>query len=219
MATDGLNSFAIFNYNADDMEWSGRWSEAVIGYNVEHGSYYDNNKLSETDQVKEISRLASASNVGKPGKIVYRLSLHPSYIAQAKRNCRVWYYKDKREHDLRWVETLEPCPCRWWQAWWDRRFRFDWYSLCAYSIFESSSGSRQECCYSDDWFAWGSLIVGAPYGGAAERYHPDVDQEKNYEWDEKPYKECCGLSKLCHLYYERRPSDDCSAYEPPVWGK
>lgn len=201
------------------MEWSGRWSKAVIGYNVEGGSYYDNNRLSETIEVREISKLEAASNVGKAGKIVYRLSLSASVVAEAERDCRAWYKEDKKRNDLRWVETLESCPCRWWQAWWDRRFWFDWYSFCAYSFFASSSGSRQECCYSVDWFAWGSLVVGAPHGGAAERYHPNVNQQLNYEWDEKPYRDCCQRGRLCHLYYKRRPSDDCSSYEPQRRGE
>ena len=30
---------------------------------------------------------------------------------------------------------------------------------------------------------------------------------------------CCGLAGLCDLFLKRRPPNDCSGYQPPVWSK
>jgi fibulin 1/2 len=222
LATDGLNSFAIFNYNCGDLQWSGRWSKAVIGYNAEGGFHYENHRLSGYDEITQVDHEVSASNVGKQGKLVYRLSLDPSFIEKAKRDCIVWFEEDQKKDDLSWVEDLEPCPCRWWQAWWDRRFTFDWLSFCAYSTFASDFGSRQQCCYSSDWFSWGALLLGPPHGGSPKRYAPSVNFELHYRYDEKPRKDCCDVGNLCHLYYQRRPSRDCTDYVPQrrawFWG-
>ena len=36
-------------------------------------------------------------------------------------------------------------------------------------------------------------------------------------YDDHMFKDtCCGLAQMCSLYYTRRPSHDCTGYQPPV---
>lgn len=60
---------------------------------------------------------------------------NPAYL------CINWYYQ--QQYSL-WYSPYywwyvsyyyQPCPCFYWQAIWDYRFYFDWYSYCAYSSF------------------------------------------------------------------------------------
>ena len=72
----------------------------------------------------------------------------------------------------------------------------------------------QECCYN----AQGNLVVGSPGGGSVNSVVP-VDFPSLYDHIEKdliPYLYCCPWS--CGRYYEWRPSDDGTNYEPPLPG-
>jgi fibulin 1/2 len=145
------------------------------------------------------------------------------YCCEGNNDCRVWFDKDLNKTDLSQVEALEPCPCLWRQAWWDRRFTFDWSSFCAYSTFTSEFGSRQQCCYSSDWFSWGALLLGPPDGGSPQLYASSGDYcDLHDRYDEKPRRDCCDVENLCYLYYQRRPSRNCTGYLPQrrawVWG-
>lgn len=122
------------------------------------------------------------------------------------------------------VENLEPCPCTRRQAWWDERFDLpvaNWWQdtdKCASLISRKDDSWGQTCCYSNDWRSRGALIVGNPGGGRAQRY-TQAKQGQFYTSEAKSYMDCCIDSNLCHLYYQKRPSDDCSRYEPPEWSK
>ena len=36
-------------------------------------------------------------------------------------------------------------------------------------------------------------------------------------YDDHMFKDaCCGIAQMCSLYYTRRPSHDCTGYQPPV---
>ena len=80
----------------------------------------------------------------------------------------------------------------------------------------SNKGAGQSCCYNEH----GNLMVGAPDGGSLNRVHPKVGLPvlSHYFHDRVPYHDCCQQSHNCDKYYEKRPSDDSSNYEPPQLG-
>lgn len=155
------------------------------------------------------------------GKWFFRLETSMG-TARAEQKCRAWF---KKQPDPRpFLEYLEPCPCTARQAWRDERFipEANWWRKsvrCAYSTFPSIDGWEQKCCYSTDWRSWGALIVGFPGGGTPHRYDRFWNYRDHIESDVKSYAWCCVESALCHLYYEKRPSGDCSQYVPPEWSK
>ena len=60
----------------------------------------------------------------------------------------------------------------------------------------------------------GSLITSGINGGSTLYVSPD--NADDFEHDRMMKETCCGIAQLCHLYYQRRPSHDCTGYEPPV---
>ena len=46
-----------------------------------------------------------------------------------------------------------------------------------------------------------------------------LSNDEDFGRDRQMKETCCGIAQLCHLYYERRPSHDCTGYEPPVRSK
>ena len=82
--------------------------------------------------------------------------------------------------------------------------------------------ASQQACYDDA----GNLITSLLHGsGYFKSTHPRNDQLPviHYFADQLPYLACCKFqtqgSRLCQLFQERRPTDDCSDYIPPRPGK
>jgi hypothetical protein len=81
-------------------------------------------------------------------------------------------------------------------------------------VYFSQSGAGQQCCYNGD-----SLIVGPPAGGTLDVVSPAKSVLGHMYRDVLPWFYCCKYSQNCEKYYERRPSDDGSRYDPPPVGK
>ncbi|XP_038070480.1 sushi domain-containing protein 2-like [Patiria miniata] len=117
---------------------------------------------------------------------------------------------------------LSPCPCTASQARGDSNFDESNYGIstnhpgaasCYRSASPSSSGSGQQCCYRSS----GSIIVGPPGGGTADRYSPASiwSTAQHWRYDVRPWNACCKdqlNSANCWTYYRYRPSDSCSGY-------
>ena len=60
-------------------------------------------------------------------------------------------------------------------------------------------------------------MVGPQNGGSLDRVHIEsgVPVLSHFFHDLVPYLDCCLLSENCAKYFEKRPSDDGSKYEPP----
>ena len=60
-------------------------------------------------------------------------------------------------------------------------------------------------------------MVGPTNGGSLDRVHVEagVPAISHFFHDLVPYLDCCLLSDNCGKYFEKRPSDDSSNYEPP----
>ena len=86
--------------------------------------------------------------------VIYQLSVSADVIQQLRKKCYDMHREDiilhKDIHDI--YNSLEPCPCTWWQGWRDRRFIFQWQawydgSLCHQQRFPRNEAA-QFCCYS-----------------------------------------------------------------------
>lgn len=220
LATGGQHSFAMYLYDEEGLEWADRSTKGVIGYSAAGGNNFFNHPLSQTDDILKIGSSRSASNIGATGHLLYLVSLPPTFFQLAEERCLQWYDRDRHflGSEIRSLQSVDPCPCQWWQAWFDDMFVFYWNTFCAVSVFPSGSHG-QECCYSSHRETFGALLTGAPDGGSVDLYHASVDEERHNSLDVTPYYDCCTISGHCDLYYERRPSDTCSRYEPPFRGQ
>ena len=89
--------------------------------------------------------------------------------------------------------------------------------------YRSNEGSGNQCCYGNN----GNLIVGPTSGGSVDKVSTVGSTRLNYLSnlikhqfeDILPFIFCCkGTQTSCDIYYQRRPSDDGSAYNPPIPG-
>ncbi|KAJ8037432.1 Sushi domain-containing protein 2 [Holothuria leucospilota] len=137
-----------------------------------------------------------------------------------KPECSDWF----EELNSKKIEFVPSCPCTEDQASVDGNFRrdgsssLDYFHEGASSCYRSSFGvttAGQQCCYSPD----GNILMGPPGGGTADAFAPgnslNAGTIKHLWYDVLPWVSCCKLSNECEIYYEHRPSDDCSDYEPP----
>jgi hypothetical protein len=82
--------------------------------------------------------------------------------------------------------------------------------------YSSLSSSTQECCYDVS----GRLLTGSPGGGSVHKMPLAKSRAGHFREDVRPYLLCCtGYAPSCQKYYERRPSDDGTRYQPQVPGK
>lgn len=180
-------------------------------------------------------------NTGLTGRYFWRIE--NSDGEKALERCLSWARFQLKILFLYWharfvkSDSSMACPCSGWQAWFDRRFLWDWrkYSwpdwcfesrrvkYIRYNFFGGYVyfSMRQLCCYSTDWQDWASLKIGPPDGS-----HVQMQLHYYYYWwgwnrdrsvydDQQAYKHCCVDIPFCNLFYIFRPSDDCQRYIPP----
>ena len=90
--------------------------------------------------------------------------------------------------------------------------------FCVHSCSDEDAGNgihivSQECCYNRQ----GNLLVGGPFGGSANA-QPSSAWENHFVFDLSPFISCCVMNARYTEYYEKRPSDNCSLYEPFIAG-
>jgi fibulin 1/2 len=218
ITTDGKQTYALFNYPSDGLQWSGRGSTGVVGYTTHDASFFSRHFLSGFPQVVNIATQRYASNVDTTGRLFYRVS-RDSNICSGNSVCLDWYFDDISRNSF-WTFFLPPCPCSEFQARLDNRFRphFSITGTCFVATFASLGFAQTECCYGFS----GQLLLGSPQGGTANRYHSFFVPSLHFEFDIQPYVDCCLKADLCPLYYLRRPSRNCFGYLPPffawLWG-
>ena len=183
-----------------------------------------------------------AGNTGLTGSYFWRID--NSDVGKALERCLSWARFQYKIHFLYWHERFVKwdwrmaCPCSGWQAWWDRRFfwnwrKYSWPDWCFESrrskwIWFYISGKaygylrmKQLCCYSTDWQNWASLKTGPPDGSHVETqlyyyHHRWVwNRDQTVDNDQQSYKYCCVDIPFCNLFYRFRPSDNCQWYRPP----
>ncbi|XP_071833211.1 sushi domain-containing protein 2-like [Apostichopus japonicus] len=121
------------------------------------------------------------------------------------------------------LPALPPCPCTLAQARVDSRYKesnaaidiFHPGAVACYGRNAEDSQAGQQCCYGNNN---GQLLRGPPGGGTADAYAPDRSASKHIKYDVLPWIACCYRREKtndCLKYYQFRPSDDCTRYEPP----
>ncbi|XP_022783567.1 sushi domain-containing protein 2-like isoform X2 [Stylophora pistillata] len=146
----------------------------------------------------------------------------------AGQRCMHWYNKEPDPNI--YTDTLLPCPQTFLQAMADRgRFMSDEYCNpdarqhcakyhkgamhCFRTNNPSEKGAGQKCCYNEH----GNLMIGPKNGGSLDRIHirAGIPVFSHYFNDLLPYSDCCLFSENCGKYFEKRPSDNGTNYEPP----
>ena len=161
--TDGVESYTVFTYNCQMMEWSGLYQHAVIGYNA-FGSPFENHPLSGTPDILTIA--CENRPYTNWSNQVYQLpSISADEQQLLRRECMNLHSNDATDQiSIQTVAfTVQPCPCSLFQAFFDRRFAFDFSntasrdfsSYCFIQRFpsfipnvEQIQFARQLCCYS-----------------------------------------------------------------------
>ena len=226
--TDGKDSYAIFTYTCDLIQWSGLWLHPTIGYNAA-GVLFANHPLTAR---KEASQVDCNNNNSQNVNIMYKISAEPDTIKNLQSHCLSWYFSDiesygTSEEILTFSKSQIACPCTSLQAWWDRRFKFSATkddSFCFAEKVRNSRGGAQECCYSRSPLMFGALVLQGRSSGGLLRYHPWWSWTVNYpnyiSHDRSPQEICC-LSNVgyCKFYHERRPPQSCKGYAPQCRGE
>ncbi|XP_078613336.1 uncharacterized protein LOC144882991 [Branchiostoma floridae x Branchiostoma japonicum] len=224
LMTNALHSFGKSIYPQGGLNW------VYPGFSEEHYQYFTDVQdlpwpvagFSAGDQGQNVINLPTYSgtqrmhlldevegNTGYVGQWMVRMEDSDGTM-DARLECLAWHRDQPDPADVQaTLSELPPdCPCTEWQLWFDGAFQIDWSSwgwdICAYSAFPTADGLVQKCCYED-----GALKTGGPDGGYVTQ---------NREDDELAYTKCCVESVgTCDLFYEKRPSANCSQYLPPIW--
>ena len=220
--TDGSESYTIFTYFCDLMQWSGLWNYPTIGYNAA-GVFFENHPLTGREEANQID--CFYNNRSRYTNVVYKISADPDMIQQLQTQCLSWFYSNIESNESNvYISDFSQtaCPCTSFQAWWDRRFRYFTRkddSFCFIEIFPNVLGGAQECCYSESSPMFGALVLQGRSGGGLLRYHPYWSWTVNYpnyiQFDRNPQEICCHSAVgYCRYYHEARPPQNCEGYVP-----
>ena len=160
VVTDGQQTFVVFTYNSNMLEWSGPFNHAVIGVNVGTGIQgnfppFQNHPLSGFPDVPMIASL----NLGRGIEwtdIIYKIGdVSQNELDINRAACLAMYNQDIAQFGREVFPAFQPCPCSYSQVIFDRRFSvnqnrlsFAVPTMCYSELFGSGSFSVQECCYS-----------------------------------------------------------------------
>ena len=162
-----------------------------------------------------------------PGRWIMRLE-NSNGEEDSDVKCEQWF---EEQPDLDYTNSTkpDPCPCTLDQARVDNRYT--WveslfpYTRCYYTVRRSSSNQGRKCCYFINAEKLGALIIGKRIAGAIDRFHklvPELKDNHNSS-DIMGFQYCCigarKIGAMCRKYFQKRPSESCEAYVPPVQGK
>ena len=154
MVTDGQQTFVVFTYNSNMLEWSGPLNHAVIGVNVGTGIQgnfppFQNHPLSGRPDVPMIANL----NLGRGIEwtdIIYKIGdVSQNELDRNRATCVAMYNEDIAQFGCEVSPAPLPCPCSLSQVNLDQRFSFNQNrssTICFFEFF--GRFSIQECCYS-----------------------------------------------------------------------
>ena len=209
LASDSVDTYAVFLYEKDGIIWNRESRDIVIGYDAKNYISYLN--VDGSKNFIEIDTLTG--NTDSEGEWYFQLT-DGDDDTNYERECVKWANRQKKNVFEEYFEGLPVCPCTRQQAWRDWRFWFGWrWGLssapnCATLVW-SGRQSTTECCYDDS----GALLVGKSAGGSYKLHHPWFSNRDYITEDKQPYVYCCQLSDHCSMFYTHRPSDDCTGYD------
>ena len=215
MITNLEESYALFIYECNLIEWAGRFTFPTIGFNSPSTATFINHPFTGQSNANEVAC--------RDSNLLYQISVSQSVIEEQRRMCVQWYLSDiaRFGQSIAFLDSITTsCPCSISQAFFDRRFvvsRFGFQArfntLCF--LLRFSRGNDRECCYTLESSMFGSLITDPMDGGSLLLF--DERTIESYEENNfNPKSFCCSdFVGLCNLYSERRPSNDCARYRPP----
>ena len=209
LASDSVDTYAVFLYEKDGIIWNRESRDIVIGYDSKNYISYLN--VDGSKNFIEIDTLTG--NTDSEGEWYFQLT-DGDDDTNYERECFKWANRQKKNVFEEYFEGLPVCPCTRQQARRDWRFWFGWrWGLssapnCATLVW-SGRQSTTECCYDDS----GALLVGMSAGGSYKLHHPWFSNRDYITEDEQPYEYCCQRSDHCSMFYTHRPSDDCTGYD------
>ena len=160
--TDSTETYTVFSYGCDLLEWTGHWRHAAVGYSIRIADiseltdfdHFANHPLSLRSSIGSIACQNTANNIPW-SNLVYKIGESKTTVQQLRAQCKKVYQKDIRQFPNIGVvqDALLPCPCSVRQIWWDRRYRYFKYSYaerraCYTQRFPSRHRASQLCCYS-----------------------------------------------------------------------
>ena len=211
MITNLEESYALFIYECNSIEWAGRFRFPTIGFNSPSTATFVNHPFTGQSDANKIAC--------RERNLLYQISVSESIIETQKRMCMEWYSLDINRFDqsVTFLNVVTPpCPCSIFQAFNDRRYsQFTVRNDLVCFLIRFPRISNRECCYSLEEFMFGALIDNPTNGGSLLLFD-DHTFESYEENNFRPKSYCCAdLVGLCDLYSKRRPSDDCARYRPP----
>ncbi|KAJ8038780.1 Mucin-like protein [Holothuria leucospilota] len=115
LATDGTFSFALFNYEQDEMLWNIAAlasTNLIIGYNTGTGGMYVNAHLDNPPFSSVAAKFTPdqfVGNTGLGGRWIYRLEANNDTTINPKQYCLDWYSRQPPHEE--WSTNLGICPC------------------------------------------------------------------------------------------------------------
>ena len=218
--TDGADSYAVFIYHCHLLQWTGLWSQPVIGFNAATGSLYSNHPYSFRSNANEIACLSDdyGSNFTS---VIFKISSAPDPVQSRRQSCWRWYFSDIRIYGSisDFYQLVPPCPCTEFQAWFDLRWSFFPQNLNSNQICYISrilsNDVGQLCCYNTTNNA---PIVNGQYSGGFLWSHPGAGFNGYNFNDYLPKQQCCSVG-LCNVFQQRRPLQTCEGYRLQMIGK
>ncbi|XP_065180417.1 uncharacterized protein LOC135810977 [Sycon ciliatum] len=225
MATDGLRSYTTFAYDVNSIQWSipvlrnprVTYGHSVMGYSTPE-QYY-NDRRSGTFRISGIDDQVDSANQylfqqACTEGAMYIFRLYKGVIDGPRAKCLRWYASQPDPRT--WMKYFNACPQILAQAQADSRFQLI-RKLSPRTCFQNSvpsiTGSSQECCYRTLPLGYGAFLEGPPDGGNSVRFSWLSFEPTTVSYEETlPRQWCCEDSALCHLYWEKRPSQSSIAY-------
>lgn len=155
MITDGEQSFAVFTYNCNMLQWSGLFEHAVIGVNVGSGvegnfPSFQNHPLSGRPDITMVACTNQDRGI-EWSDLIYKIGdVSDDALQQSRSECVTMYLRDIALFGNEFP-VAQPCPCSIFQASFDQRFtviRSSTSVECYVQRFLFQNGLTQECCYS-----------------------------------------------------------------------
>lgn len=163
--TDGSETYTVFTYNCNELEWaSNRSPAAVIGYNVgsqgtEQLTPFDNYVLSGTENVKMVACVNEKFYIPW-SNLVYRIGITDDEIQRQRTECIKQLDSDIQNFGAisSFLEKAPYCPCSLLQARLDNNFeelklvenpdKECYVSKFPEIIADLDITLTQQCCYS-----------------------------------------------------------------------
>ncbi|XP_041107692.1 mucin-4-like [Polyodon spathula] len=235
LTTDGNRTFALLKYS--EMLWGPGQRvnhRALMGYTDGAGAFYNDPHTQQNNSYGPGGRYRpdqALGNTGLRGQWIYQLDMPGAYVNKEpdyRIMCHQWYLNEP-DASL-WTAGLTPCPCHSSQAAEDASFTVE--------VLPEEMAARVQALRSlqTEGFVFQSMLPnkynagrrctfssqGYLLRGSSDRFFinspafPWVEEHINK--DLLPFDWCCIKSSQCHMYYTKRPQENCDHYTPGGMG-